>query len=147
MTTNLSTRILVLALLQLIVGGIVVLGGIALINFSVDAIGKALGIVHAILGVLGLSAGILLWIRKGRARTLTISANALIIAFSAASELVLSATNSLPSDQFVDSIIGTVAAIVIGAVVIIQLVRPDLKRRFGESADSTLDQKSPPGGE
>ncbi len=127
MTTNLSTRILVLALLQLIVGGIVVLGGIALINFSVDAIGKALGIVHAILGVLGLSAGILLWIRKGRARTLTISANALIIAFSAASELVLSATSSLPSDQFVDSIIGTVAAIVIGAVVIIQLVRPDLK--------------------
>ena len=127
MTTNLSTRILVLAVLQLIVGGIVVLGGIALINFSVDAIGKALGIVHAILGVLGLSAGILLWIRKGRARTLTISANALIIAFSAASELVLSATSSLPSDQFVDSIIGTVAAIVIGAVVIIQLVRPDLK--------------------
>ena len=134
MTTNLSTRILVLALLQLIVGGIVVLGGIALINFSVDAIGKALGIVHAILGVLGLSAGILLWIRKGRARTLTISANALIIAFSAASELVLSATNSLPSDQFVDSIIGTVAAIVIGAVVIIQLVRPNLKGALAKVA-------------
>ncbi len=134
MTTNLSTRILVLALLQLIVGGIVVLGGIALINFSVDAIGKALGIVHAILGVLGLSAGILLWIRKGRARTLTISANALIIAFSAASELVLSATSSLPSDQFVDSIIGTVAAIVIGAVVIIQLVRPNLKGALAKVA-------------
>jgi len=134
MATDLSTRILVLAVLQLIVGGIVVLGGIALINFSVDAIGKALGIVHAILGVLGLSAGILLWIRKGRARTLTISANALIIAFSAASELVLSATSSLPSDQFVDSIIGTVAAIVIGAVVIIQLVRPNLKGALAKVA-------------
>jgi len=37
MSANLSTRVLLLAILELIVGGVVVLGGAALISFSVDA--------------------------------------------------------------------------------------------------------------
>jgi uncharacterized membrane protein YccC len=104
-----------------------VLGGVALIYFSVDATGKALGIVHATLGLMGLVAGVLLWTKRNGSWTLTVWANVLIIVFSTASEAVLSGTGSLPSDQFVDSIIGTVVAIVIAVVVTILIMRPDMK--------------------
>ena len=87
MSANLSTRVLLLAILELIVGGVVVLGGAALISFSVDASGKGLGIVHAILGLVGLSAGVLLQVKKGMVWTLTVWTNVLIIVFSTASEV------------------------------------------------------------
>jgi 4-amino-4-deoxy-L-arabinose transferase-like glycosyltransferase len=127
MSSDLSSRVLLLAVLELIVGGIVVLGGAALIYFSVDTTGKALGIIHSTLGLTGLVAGSLLWARKNGSWTLTVWANVLIIAFSTASEVALFGTGSLPSDQFVDSIIGTVVAIVIAVVVTILIMRPDLK--------------------
>ncbi len=127
MRANLSTRVLLLATLELIVGGVVVLGGAALISFSVDAMGKALGIVHAILGLMGLSAGVLLLAKKGMVWTLTVWTNVLIIVFSIASEVALFGAGSLPSDQFVDSITGTTVAVVIAVVVIVLLMRPDLK--------------------
>jgi len=47
--------------------------------------------------------------------------------FSTASEVALFGAGSLPSDQFVDSITGTALAIVITAVVIVLLMKPDLK--------------------
>jgi len=47
--------------------------------------------------------------------------------FSTASEVALFVAGSLPSDQFVDSITGTAVAVVIAAVVIILLMKPDLK--------------------
>jgi hypothetical protein len=127
MSSDLKSRVLLLAVLEFIVGGIVVLGGAALIYFSVDATGKTLGIVHATLGLIGLVAGVLLWTKRNGSWTLTVWANVLIIAFSAASEAVLSGTGSLPSDQFVDSIIGTVVAVVIAALVMILMMKPDLK--------------------
>jgi len=49
MSASLSTRKAQLAVLEFIVGGIVVLGGAALVYFSTDAIGMSLGVVHAIL--------------------------------------------------------------------------------------------------
>ncbi len=49
MTANPVARVLLLAVLELIVGGIVVLGGAALVYFSTDSTGTSLGIVHAIL--------------------------------------------------------------------------------------------------
>jgi len=127
MSANLSTRVLLLAILELIVGGVVVLGGAALISFSVDATGKGLGIVHAILGLVGLSSGVLLLAKKGMGWTLTVWTNVLIIVFSTASEVALFGAGSLPSDQFVDSITGTTVAVVIAAVVIVLLMKPDLK--------------------
>ncbi len=127
MRANLSTRVLLLATLELIVGGVVVLGGAALISFSVDAMGKALGIVHAILGLMGLSAGVLLLAKKGMVWTLTVWTNVLIIVFSTASEVALFGAGSLPSDQFVDSITGTTVAVVIAVVVIVLLMKHDLK--------------------
>ena len=127
MSANLSTRVLLLAILELIVGGVVVLGGAALISFSVDASGKGLGIVHAILGLVGLSAGVLLLAKKGMVWTLTVWTNVLIIVFSTASEVALFGAGSLPRDQFVDSITGTTVAVVIAAAVIVLLMKSDLK--------------------
>ena len=140
MSANLSTRVLLLAILELIVGGVVVLGGAALISFSVDASGKGLGIVHAILGLVGLSAGVLLLAKKGMVWTLTVWTNVLIIVFSVASEVALFGAGSLPSDQFVDSITGTTVAVVIAAAVIVLLMKSDLKlflrKRQGQASPS-----------
>jgi len=140
MSANLSTRVLLLAILELIVGGVVVLGGAALISFSVDATGKGLGIVHAILGLVGLSAGVLLLAKKGMGWTLTVWTNVLIIVFSTASEVALFVAGSLPSDQFVDSITGTTVAVVIAAAVIVLLMKSDLKlflrKRQGQASPS-----------
>ena len=140
MSVNLNARVLLTAILELIVGGIVVLGGGALISFSVDATGKALGIVHAILGLVGLSAGVLLLAKKGMGWTLTVWTNVLIIVFSVASEVALFGAGSLPSDQFVDSITGTTVAVVIAAAVIVLLMKSDLKlflrKRQGQASPS-----------
>ncbi len=140
MSANLSTRVLLLAILELIVGGVVVLGGAALISFSVDATGKGLGIVHAILGLVGLSAGVLLLAKKGMVWTLTVWTNVLIIVFSTASEVALFGAGSLPRDQFVDSITGTTVAVVIAAAVIVLLMKSDLKlflrKRQGQASPS-----------
>ena len=140
MSANLSTRVLLLAILELIVGGVVVLGGAALISFSVDATGKGLGIVHAILGLVGLSSGVLLLAKKGMGWTLTVWTNVLIIVFSTASEVALFGAGSLPRDQFVDSITGTTVAVVIAAAVIVLLMKSDLKlflrKRQGQASPS-----------
>ena len=85
MSANLRARVLLLAVLELIVGGIVVLGGAALVNLSTDATGISLGVVHAILGLMAFPAGYLLLTGKAGARTLTLGVDAAIIAFSAVS--------------------------------------------------------------
>jgi hypothetical protein len=123
MSANFRTRVLALAVLELIVGGIVVLGGAALVYFSTDAIGMSLGIVHAILGLMAFPAGYLLLRGRAGARTLTLGVDAAIIAFSTASEIILSITSSLPSGPFADSVIGTAVAVIIAAVIVYQLMR------------------------
>ena len=123
MTANPVARVLLLAVLELIVGGIVVLGGAALVYFSTDSTGTSLGIVHAILGLMALPAGYLLLTGNARARTLTLGVDAAIIAFSTASEIILSTASSLPSGPFADSVIGTGVAVLIAALIVYQLMR------------------------
>ncbi len=123
MTANPVARVLLLAVLELIVGGIVVLGGAALVYFSTDSTGTSLGIVHAILGLMAFPAGYLLLTGSARARTLTLGVDAAIIAFSTASEIILSTASSLPSGPFADSVIGTAVAVLIAAVIMSQLMR------------------------
>jgi len=119
---SLRTRVLLLAALELILGGIVVLGGAALVYFSTNTIGMSLGVVHAILGLLAFPAGYLLLTRKARARTITVGVDAAIIAFSIVSEIILSTTESLPSGPFIDSIVGTAVAVVIAAIILYPLM-------------------------
>ena len=123
MTANPVARVLLLAVLELIVGGIVVLGGAALVYFSTDSTGTSLGIVHAILGLMAFPAGYLLLSGSARARTLTLGVDAVIIAFSIASEIILSTTSSLSSGPFADSVIGTAVAVLIAALIVYQLMR------------------------
>jgi hypothetical protein len=123
MSASLSTRAALLAVLEFIVGGIVVLGGAALVYFSTDAIGMSLGVVHAILGLMALPAGYLLLTGRAGARTLTLWVDEAIIAFSTISEILLSITGSLPSGPFADSFIGTVLAVLIAIMILYQLMR------------------------
>lgn len=108
-------------------GGIVVLGGAALVYFSTDATGMSLGVVHAILGLMAFPAGYLLLTGKAGARTLTLGVDATTIAFSTLSEVILSITGSLPNGPFVDSVVGTVVAVFIALVIVYQLMSPGLK--------------------
>jgi len=124
MNANPGARLLLLAILEFIVGGIVLLRCAALVYFSTDATGKFLGVVHAIFGLLALPAAYLLLTEKAEARTLTLGVNAAIIAFSAISEIILSTTGSFPSGPFADSVVGTTAAVLIAIIIVYQLIRP-----------------------
>src|SRR3989442_11131975 len=117
MNANLRRRALLLAVLEFIVGGIVLLGGAALVYFSIDSTGKTLGIVHAFFGLMAFPAGYLLLIGKARAQVLTLGIDVAIIAFSTGSEVILSTTGSLASGPFTDSIIGTTMAVIISAAI------------------------------
>jgi hypothetical protein len=136
MSASLRTRALLLAALELIVGGIVVLGGAALVYFSTNTTGMSLGFVHAILGLLAFSASYLLLTSKARARTITVGVDAAIIAFSTVSETILSTTQSLPSGPFTDSIVGTAAAVVIAAVIVYQLLSSSISPMHTVQAQS-----------
>src|SRR3989475_11117784 len=117
MNANLRRRALLLAVLEFIVGGIVLLGGAAIVYFPIDATGKTLGIVHVFLGLMAFPTGYLLLMGKARARVLTLGVDVAIIAFSTVSEVILSTTGSLASGPFTDSIIGTtVAAFIHGSL-------------------------------
>jgi hypothetical protein len=122
MSASLRTRMSLLAALELIVGGIVVLGGAALVYFSTDTTGMSLGVVHTILGLLAFPASYLLLTSKARARIITVGVDAAIVAFSIVSEILLSTTRSLPSGPFIDSIVGTAVAVFIAAVILYQLM-------------------------
>src|SRR5712664_1541931 len=87
---RIGQRWALLAVLEFVVGGLVLLGGAALVYFSIDSTGMSLGIVHAILGLMAFPAGYLLLTGNARARTLTLGVDAAIVAFSTASEIILS---------------------------------------------------------
>src|SRR3989449_7752154 len=123
MNANLRRRALLLAVLEFIVGGIVLLGGAALVYFSIDATGKTLGIVHVFLGLMAFPAGYLLLMGKARARVLTLGVDVAIIAFSTVSEVILSTTGSLASGPFTDSIIGTTVAALLSVAIADVVIR------------------------
>ena len=127
MSTNLRARVLILAVLEFIVGGIVVLGGAALVYFSNDATGMSLGVVHAILGLSAFPVAFLLLTGKVGARTLALGVDAVIIVFSSVSEIILSTTGSLSSGPFFDSVVGTAVAVLIAAVIVYLLMDPSLR--------------------
>ena len=143
---RIGQRWALLAVLEFIVGGIVVLGGAALVYFSIDLTGMSLGIVHAILGLMAFPAGYLLLTGRARARTLTLGVDAVIIAFSTASEIILSTTSSLPSGPFADLVIGTAVAVLIAALIVYQLIyaRPQFpgngRVQFAERNGVPLDK-------
>src|SRR5438309_2787996 len=122
MNANPRRRALLLAVLEFIVGGIVLLGGAALVYFSIDATGKTLGIVHAFLGLMAFPAGYLLLMGKARAQVLTLGIDVAFFAFSTGSEVILSTTGSLASGALTDSIIRRTWACLIAASCEYQLI-------------------------
>jgi hypothetical protein len=123
MRSDSRSRVLLLAVLELIVGGIVVFGGAALVYFSTRTTGMSLGIVHAVLGLMAFPTAYLLLTGKARARILAMGVDAAIITFSIISEILLSITGSLTSGPFADSVIGTVLAVLIATAILYQLMR------------------------
>src|SRR2546427_2035774 len=143
MNANPRRRALLLAVLEFIVGGIVLLGGAALVYFSIDATGKTLGIVHAFLGLMAFPAGYLLLMGKARAQVLTLGIDVAIIAFSTGSEVILSTTGSLASGPLTDSIIGTTMAVFLSAAKAYSFIRyPAPNPSGGAGSDHCKKKKS-----
>jgi hypothetical protein len=117
-----NRRQLVLVL-QLLVGSLVTFGGSAYVIFAVNPLGTAFGFGHLLTGLAGLTIGIAVLGRKVLPRKLLLGINILTIAYSAASDAAAGALSLLPTSAFHDSVIGTLAAIVMSGMVVYLVTR------------------------
>jgi hypothetical protein len=104
--------------LQLLNGGLVTLGGFAFFVFALNSLGNALGLVHFSVGVVGLLAGVLALIRSEIPSNLLLAVNGIVIAYSSLAEVFVEVDSLLPPSAASDSLIGTVAALIMGGLVI-----------------------------
>ena len=110
------------------VGGLVTLGGGAFAAFALNDLGRAFGEIHLFLGLVGLATGFVMVLRpKNFPRTLVLAINGITIAYSALSEAAVEAQTLLPSDAAMDSLIGTVIAIIMSAAIIYFVSRNHVK--------------------
>jgi hypothetical protein len=117
-----NRRQLVLAL-QLLVGSLVTFGGSAYVIFAVNPLGTAFGFGHLLTGLAGLTIGILALKRTALPRKLLLGINILTIAYSAASDTAAGALTLLPTSAFHDSVIGTLAAIIMSSLIVYLVTR------------------------
>jgi ABC-type glycerol-3-phosphate transport system permease component len=108
------------AVLQFFVGGLVTLGGAAYARDGVYPLGTALGVIHLSVGLSGLVGGYAFLTRKVWSRRFLIAINVLTILYSGFSESLAQVYSLLPSGVN-DSLVGTVIAIVVSAVIIFTL--------------------------
>lgn len=107
--------------LQFFVGALVTLGGLGYASSATYPVGTALGLVHLVVGLVGLYAGYsFLKRRRGSARLL-LWINGVTIVYSAFSEGAAEAF-ALMTPGIGDALIGTIVAIIV-SVVIIYLVQ------------------------
>jgi hypothetical protein len=115
-------RQLILAL-QFLTGSLVTFGGTAFALLAVNQLGTALGSIHLLIGLTGLSVGIFALRRHSLPRKLLLAANALTIVYSISSVSAAGILSLLPSSAFHDSLIGTAAAVIMSSIIIYLLLR------------------------
>jgi hypothetical protein len=108
--------------MQLLNGGLLTVGGYAFFFFAVNSLGSVLGLIHFLVGLGSLLAGVLLLVRSQTPDGLLLAVNVVAIAYSGLAEVFVEVDSLLPPSAASDSLIGTVAALVMGFV-IIYLVR------------------------
>jgi hypothetical protein len=109
--------------LQLLVGSLVTFGGSAYIIFAVNPLGTAFGSGHVLTGLAGLTIGIAALGRTVLPRKLLLGINILTIAYSAVSDAAAGALSLLPTSAFHDSVIGTLAAIIMSCLIVYLVTR------------------------
>jgi hypothetical protein len=117
-STNRPSSVINVAILEFIVGAIVLSGGAALSVLTVGGVDKGLGVVHAILGFLAFPAGYALLSGRRWAWTLVLSLNIITILFNAISESIVVVTGTLSDSPLYGSIGGTTVAILIYMITI-----------------------------
>ena len=107
-----------ITILQFLVGGLVTFGGFEFARNAVYPFGTALGLIHLSIGLAGLAiAFVMLRARSLNPRNLVLGINAITIAYSSLSESMVY-IESLLGSVALDSLIGTIIAIVISLTVI-----------------------------
>ena len=106
-------------ILQILVGVLVTGGGLAFATFAVNSFGSMLGIIHFSIGVIVLISGILMVSKRNLSRNLLLFLNGLVIVYSSFSESLVKIQALLPTSASVDSLIGTVIAIIMSFVIIV----------------------------
>ena len=119
---SVATHQQVITALQFFVGALVTPGGAAFVRGGTYPIGTTLGVVHLFVGLAGLLGGYVIMSKKPWSRSFLIGINGVTIAYSAFAESLVEAYAYLPPG-INDSLIGTVIAIVVSAVIIYMLTR------------------------
>ena len=114
------SRPLGLTLLQLIAGGIVIFGGLALIGFNPGTINTALGTVTLVLGLLAFLSAYAIWTIKAWSLNIARLVNVAIVLFSTSQESYTIATATTAS-TVIGSLGGTVIALGLCIGVILNL--------------------------
>jgi hypothetical protein len=105
-----GSRPLGLTILQLIAGGIVIFGGLALIGFNPGTVNAGLGAVTLVLGLLAFLSAYAIWKSKTWSSTIARLANIVIVLFSTGQESYTIATATTAS-TVAGSLGGTVIAL------------------------------------
>ncbi len=113
----------IIVALQFFVGGLVTLGGAAYAAGGSYPLGTALGLVHHSVGLTGLFGGYAFLGRTPWSRRFLIWTNVATIVYSAFSESLAQIYALLPPG-ITDSLVGTIIAILVGAVILYLLQYP-----------------------
>jgi hypothetical protein len=116
-----SQRVIII-LLQILVGGLVTGGGLAFSYLAVNTFGTILGVIHFSIGVASLALGAVIFRKSRISKGLLISLNALVIIYSLVSEALIQIQSLLPPSAAQDSLIGSVIAIIMSAIIIVSLL-------------------------
>ena len=108
----------VVAVLQLVVGALVTLGGGAFAAFALNSFGMELGLIHFSVGVACLVVGVVAYVKKDMPANLILGVDALMITYSTFSESLVQIESLLPQSASMDSLVGTVIAIAMGVAII-----------------------------
>ena len=114
-----KNRRITVNILQILVGGLVTGGGLAFATFAVNSFGSMLGIIHFSIGVVVLISGIVMVSKRNLSRNLLLFLNGLVIVYSSFSESLVEIQALLPTSAAMDSLIGTVIAIIMSFVIIV----------------------------
>ena len=131
----------IITVLQFFTGGLVTLGGAAYAKFGVYPYGTILGSIHFLIGIISVFAGYAFVERKAWSRNLLIGTNLAVVLYSAFSETMAQVYSLLPPG-INDSLIGTIIAIIVSAVILYLILTRQNEIQKPEVKESTTKSRA-----